>query len=46
MATHFSGVGDISMENPGTQDMDNISEEKFFNMMKILFRNYFARQNV
>ena len=29
MATHFSGVGDTSMENPDTQDMDNISEDVF-----------------
>ena len=29
MATHFSGVGDTSMENPETQDMDNVSEDAF-----------------
>ena len=29
MATHFGGVGDTSMENPDTQDMDNISEDTF-----------------
>ena len=29
MATHFSGVGDTSMENPETQDVDNISEDDF-----------------
>ena len=29
MATHFSGVGDTSMENPDKQDMDNISEDAF-----------------
>ena len=29
MATHFGGVGDISMENPGTQDVDNVSEDDF-----------------
>ena len=28
MATHFGGVGDTSMENPETQDMD-ISEDTF-----------------
>ena len=44
MATHFSGVGNTSMENPDTQDMDNISEDAF--KMKILFRNYFTRQNI
>ena len=29
IATHFGGVGDASMENPDTQDMDNISEDIF-----------------
>ena len=29
MATHFSGVGDTSMENPETQDVDNVSEDDF-----------------
>ena len=29
MATHFGGVGNTSMENPDTQDMDNISEDAF-----------------
>ena len=29
MATHFGGVGDTSMENPETQDVDNVSEDKF-----------------
>ena len=29
MVTHFSGVGDTSMENPETQDVDNASEDKF-----------------
>ena len=29
MATHFDGIGDTSMENPDTQDMDNISEDIF-----------------
>ena len=29
MATCFGGVGDTSMENPDTQDMDNISEDIF-----------------
>ena len=28
MATRFGGVGDTSMANPDTQDMDNISEDK------------------
>ena len=29
MATHTGGVGDTSMENPETQDMDNVSEDAF-----------------
>ena len=29
MATHFGGVGDTSMENPGTQDVENVSEDDF-----------------
>ena len=29
MATRFGGVGDTSMENPDTQDMDNNSEDAF-----------------
>ena len=29
MATHFGGVGDTSMENPETQDIDNVSEDAF-----------------
>ena len=29
MATHFSGVGDTSMENPETQDIDNVSQDNF-----------------
>ena len=29
MATHFGRVGDTSMENPETQDMDNVSEDTF-----------------
>ena len=29
MATHFGGVGDTSMKNPDTQDMDNVSEDAF-----------------
>ena len=29
MATHFGGVGIISMENPETQDVDNVSEDDF-----------------
>ena len=29
MATHFGEVGNTSMENPETQDMDNVSEDDF-----------------
>ena len=29
MPTHFGGVGDTSMVNPETQDIDNISEDAF-----------------
>ena len=29
MATHFSGVGNTSMENPETQNVDHISEDNF-----------------
>ena len=28
MATHFSGVGNTSMENLETQDVDNVSEDE------------------
>ena len=28
MATHFGGVGDTPMENPKTQDVDNVSEDE------------------
>ena len=28
MATHFGGVGDTPMENPKTQDIDNVSEDE------------------
>ena len=28
MATHFGGVGDNPMENPDTQDVDNVSEDE------------------
>ena len=29
MATHFVGVGDTSMENHETQDIDNVSQDAF-----------------
>ena len=28
MATHFGGVGDTPVENPTTQDIDNVSEDE------------------
>ena len=39
MATHFGGVGNTSMENPKTQDMDNVSEDAFqdVNIVQRLF---------
>ena len=29
MAMHYGGVGDTSMENPETQDLDNDSQDNF-----------------
>ena len=29
MATHYGGAGDTSMENPETQDLDNVSQDDF-----------------
>ena len=29
IATHYSGMGDTSMENPETQDIDNDSQDNF-----------------
>ena len=29
MATHYGGIGDSSMENPETQDIDNDSQDNF-----------------
>ena len=29
MATHFGGIGKTNMENNGTQDMDNVSDDVF-----------------
>ena len=28
MATHFGGVGDTPVEDPKTQDIDNVSEDE------------------
>ena len=41
MATHFGGVGNTSMENPDTQDMDNISEDE-----NIVHKLLSMRQNI
>ena len=29
MATHYSGVGDTSLENPETQDLDQICQDNY-----------------
>ena len=44
MVTHFGGVGNTSMENLETQDVDNVSEDEFQD--EILSRNYFVRQHI
>ena len=44
MATHFGGVGNTSMENLETQDVDNVSEDE--SQDEDLVKNYFARQHV
>ena len=44
MATHYGGVGDTSMENPEIQDVNNTSQDDY--QVKVLFRNYFVRQNI
>ena len=43
MATHYGGVGDTSMEDPETQDLDNASQDDFQdeNIVQI----YFQKQN-
>ena len=43
MATHYGGVGDTSMEDPETQDLDNTHQDDFpdENIVQI----YFAKQN-
>ena len=42
MATGFGGVGDTSMEDPDTQDIDNT---RMIYKMKILFKTYSAKQH-
>ena len=47
MATCFGGVGDTSMENPDTQDMDNISEDAFQDeniVQKLLYKTERLKQ--
>ena len=39
MATHYGGMGDTSMENPETQDVDSDSQEK------VLKRKYYSTIN-
>ena len=49
MATHFSGVGNTSMENLETQDVDNISEDESQNgniVQKLLCKTAHLRQLV
>ena len=49
MATHFSGVGSTSMENPETPDMDNISEDAFQDeniVQKLLHETECLKQDV
>ena len=29
MATHYGGMGDTSMENPESQDVDSVSQENY-----------------
>ena len=29
MVTHFGGIGNSSMENPESQDVNNVSEDEF-----------------
>ena len=43
MATHHGGVGDTSMEDPETQNLDNVSQDDFQdeNIVQI----YFVKQN-
>ena len=43
LATHYGGVGDTSMENPETQDMDNVIEDAFQD--ENIVQNYFAKWN-
>ena len=44
MATHFGGVGDTSMENPETQDVDNVSEDESQN--ENIVQNLLCRQHI
>ena len=49
MATHFSGVGNTSMENPETQDVDNISEDESQNeniVQNLLCKKAYLKQLV
>ena len=49
MATHFGGVGNTSMENPDTQDVDNASEDESQNdniIQNLLYETTHLRQLV
>ena len=49
MTTHFSGVGDTSMENLATQDVDNASEDESQNeniVQNLLHKTAHLRQLV
>ena len=49
MATHFSGVGNTSMDNPETQDRDNISEDIFQDeniIQKLLHKTECLKQTI
>ena len=43
MATQYDGVGDTSMEDPETQDLDNTSQDDFQD--ENIIQNYFTKQN-
>ena len=49
MATHFSGVGDTSMENLETQDVENVTEDNFQDeniVQKLLYETECLKQAI
>ena len=49
MAIHFGGVGNTSMENPETQDIDNVSEDESQDeniVQKLLYKTAHLKQFV